>query len=191
MSSLQAVYDAIDSGETTYRAVLQDVFVVGDSLMQGLNDYDLLNPANMITQVSASLTHLKENIDLIIENEPKILLLHYGINHISTSENDLNNFMSVYTSLLEELIENLPNTTIVVSGFFEIDTEIATDEKFEYVSVYNEALLEMCEELEIEFLLTDAQLFDEEAYGSDGIHMRKSFYEESWLKFLIEELELY
>ncbi len=191
LAALNKVLDAIESEETTYRSVLKDVFVVGDSLMQGLNNYEILNEDNMITQISANLYHLEENIEAIIEEEPTILLLHYGLNHLSEEEVQCTRFINLYVSLLEPLIEALDGTRIIVSSIFPVDLELNEDEKFEYIEFYNDALQEMCDELGIEFLRTDTDLFTSDVYDSDGIHMKKTFYTKVWLNFLIEELEMY
>ncbi|MFI3141181.1 MAG: hypothetical protein R3Y27_02605 [Clostridia bacterium] len=191
LTALNKVLDSIKNEDTTYRAVLKDVFVVGDSLMQGLNNYEILNEDNMITQVSANLYHLEENIDAIIEQEPTILLLHYGLNHLSEEEVQCTRFINLYTSLLEPLIEALDDTQIIVSSIFPVDLELNEEEKFEYIEYYNDAMQEMCDELGIEFLRSDTDLFTQDVYDSDGIHMKKTFYTEVWLDFLIEELEMY
>ncbi len=191
LAALNKVLDSIKNEETTYRAVLKDVFVVGDSLMQGLNNYEILNEDNMITQVSANLYHLEDNLEAIIEQEPEILLLHYGLNHLSEEEVQCTRFINLYTSLLEPLIEALEDTRIIVSSIFPVNLELNEEERFEYVEFYNDAMQEMCDELGIEFLRTDTDLFTEEVYDSDGMHMKKTFYTEVWLDFLIEELGLY
>lgn len=188
---LDALLLKIENGSTTYRSVFKNVFIVGDSLMNGLANYDILNEDNMITQISANLYHLEENVETIIEEEPKILILHYGLNHLSEQSVQCVRFINLYTSILQDLIDGLEDTKIIVSSIFPVYLELNTDEKFLMIETYNDAMQEMCEELGIEFLRTDTSLFDEDVYDSDGIHMMEKFYTTRWLDFVIEELELY
>lgn len=181
----------IENGTTTYRSVFKNVFIVGDSLMNGLSNYDILNEDNMITKVSANLYHLQDNIETIIEEDPEILILHYGLNHVEEESVQCTRFVNLYASILQELIEGLDGTRIIVSSIFPVNLEINTDAKFLTIENYNDAMQEMCDELGIEFLRTDVSLFEEDFYDVDGIHMMKKFYTTCWLDYVIEELELF
>lgn len=185
---INEVLSRVDNGEITLRKVFSKVYIVGDSLMNGLELYGILNPNNLITQVSASLYHLADNVNTVIGMNPPVLILHYGINMISTSQADRSNFINYYTSLITELKQSLPDTRFIVSGLFPVDRSIATDARFADVELYNSELRRMCDGLEIEFLdSTQLLKAHSEYYGSDGIHLSKAFYEEYWLKFIIKE----
>ena len=56
------VLKKLNEGKTTYRKIFKDVYIVGDSLMNGLECYNILNSNRLITQVSASLYHLSGNV---------------------------------------------------------------------------------------------------------------------------------
>ena len=179
----------IDSGKTTYRKVFQDVYIVGDSLMNGLEAYSILNSNHLITQVSASLYHLDSNINKIIKMNPPVLIIHYGINMIGTEKKHLNNYISMYTGLIKELQASLPDTRFIISGLFPVDRGIATAKRFGMIGEYNKALQEMCKTLNIEFMDSSSVLkAHPECYGGDGIHLSKSFYDKYWLRFIIEEM---
>ncbi len=181
----------LKSGKTTYRKVFRNVYIVGDSLMNGLEAYDILNKSHLITQVSASLYHLEENLDKIVEINPPVLIVHYGINMISTGEAQRNNFINFYTKLIKKLKKELPSTRIIVSGIFPVDRSIAKAERFGEVGAYNKALKAMCKKLKVEFLDSSSVLKEhKECYGSDGIHLSKAFYEKYWLKHIIKEMEI-
>ncbi len=181
----------LESGKTTYRKVFKNVYIVGDSLMHGLNEYDILNSNNLITQVSASLYHLSDNMEKIVGLNPPVLILHYGINMIGTKDAHLESYISLYAKLIKELKKNLPETRIVVSGLFPVDRDIAKAERFKNISAYNKALKSMCKKQKVEFLNSSSVLKEHpECYASDGIHLSKSFYEKYWLRFIIEKLEI-
>lgn len=182
----------IEKGKKTYRSVFKNVYFVGDSLMNGLAAYDILNANNLITQVSASLYHLEENLDNIISAMPPVLVLHYGINMISTNSTLLKNFINKYTTLIKQLKKKLPNTRIIVSLIFPVDRTVAKAERFGEINTYNKSLKKMCKSLKIEYLDTTPLLKEhKEFYGSDGIHLAKAFYDKYWLKFIMREMGIY
>ncbi len=188
---VQKVLNDLKKGKTTYRKVFKDVYIVGDSLMNGLEAYGILNSNHLITQVSASLYHLDDNIGRIVKANPSVLILHYGVNMIAVGDKYLNNFTSMYTRLIKELKKELPDTRIIISGLFPVDRDIASAKRFGQIGAYNKALKAMCEKLDVEFL-NSSSVFKAhpECYGSDGIHLSKAFYDKYWLRFLIKELEI-
>ncbi len=184
-----ATLKAIDSGKLTYRKLFKDVYIVGDSLMNGLEIYNILNANNLITQVSASLNHLSSNIDKIVGMNPPVLILHYGINMIGTAKAHQTNFISSYSKLIKQLKKKLPDTRIIVSGLFPVDTSVAVAPRFKNISKYNKALKTMCKDLKVEFLDSTSVLkAHPECYGVDGIHLSKNFYSKYWLRFIVKEM---
>jgi len=67
---INKIIKKLDEGKTTYRKIFKDVYIVGDSLMNGLECYNILNSNRLITQVSASLYHLSGNVKKIVKASP-------------------------------------------------------------------------------------------------------------------------
>jgi lysophospholipase L1-like esterase len=165
---------------------------MGDSLMNELEIYDILNSNNLITQVSASLYHLNDNVGKISAMNPEILILHYGLNHVENVSNQPARFIKLYTDIVAEINERLPDTRIIVSGIFPVDNEKARAKRFGRINDYNEAIIEMCSQLGVEYLdNTDAFLNAKEYYAGDGIHLSREFYEKCWLRHIVAEKEIY
>lgn len=192
---LDEMMKLIDAGKLSYRKVLKNVYIAGDSLMEGLEAYDILNSNHIFAQVSASLSHLEENFDKIVSIRPPVLILHYGLNMIAEDEAHLNTFIQKYTSIIERLQKKLPDTRIVISLLFPVDRSVAKAPRFGAIKNYNKRLREMCETLGIE-ALDSAPAFQENGsfttryYGADGIHLSASFYRNVWLKHVIRSLEI-
>lgn len=181
----------IKSGKKSYRQVFGNVYFMGDSLMDGLRVYGILNPSRLITQVSAGLSHLEENMNKIIDSRPPVLILHYGLNSISTSDAQLNSFISRYTSDIKKLKKALPQTRIIISLLFPIDTTKATAARFKAVGKYNKAMIKMCGKLSVEYLDSTAVVKANQQYNAkDGIHYSKAFYG-NWLAFIMKDKEIY
>lgn len=182
----------IENGNKSYRQVFNDVYIAGDSLMYAIAAYDILNYNHTIAEVNAGFNHLNTNFDKIVKLRPPILILHYGINMISSKESKAQRFARQYTDVIQRLKEALPNTRIIVSLIFPVDTTIAQNERFTGIDRYNELLIEMCEKENIEYLDSSAVVkANTKYYGDDGIHFSKKFYSEHWLKHVMREVKIY
>ena len=174
----------IRSGKINFKRELADTLIVGDSLMNALELYDIIDDANIISKVSANFQHLEECYATIVSNNPKTLVLHYGINMCENSDDRRAAFVSQYTDILERLIKDIPDTKIYISGIFNVSSSAA--EKFPCVADYNNEIKAMCKKLGINYL-DNSKCFtgDESFYGTDGIHLKKEFYSEYWIPNLL------
>lgn len=183
--------EKLDRGEISYRSLFSDVCIVGDSLMNGLEAYDILNSNNLITKVSASLYHLSDNKGRLIRMSPRVVILHYGLNMLETDSGQPARFISFYQRLLAELRAELPDTLIIVSGIFPVDSAKARARRFTRIDEYNDALKQMCTEAGVEYL--DNSVLGAKAkdcYAHDGIHLNESFYRDVWLRHILKEKEI-
>ncbi len=182
----------IEKGKLTYRELFSDVYVCGDSLVAGLSSFGLVNGNHLMARVSANLKDLRENLPRIKRAKPKILILHYGINHISSKKGKDEQFANNYRKLIKQIKESCPKTRIIISLLFPVDTNIAKDVRFTAVDRFNKALKKMCEEEGIEYLDNSslAKQCSEYTKG-DGIHMERDFYTKFWGKHIIREMRIY
>lgn len=178
--------EKLEKGEISLRQIFSDTFIAGDSLMNGLEIYGVLDADNLATQVSASLYHLNDNLSRIIAANPAELILHYGINMMSTESGQLESFVSFYEELVVKLKKELESTRIIVSGIFPVDTSVATDASFKLIDQYNEELEKMCKENGVEFLDSKKAFEGTDYYGGDGIHVSSDFYSDVWLPYIVE-----
>lgn len=183
--------EKLDKGEVTYRSLFSDVCIAGDSLMNGLEAYNILNSNNLITKVSASLYHLSDSKSKIVRMSPRVLILHYGLNMLETDSGQPARFISFYERLVKEFQQELPDTLIIVSGIFPVDCDRARAKRFSRIDEYNTALKEMCDRAGAEFLdnspLAKKAL---DCYAHDGIHLNEDFYRNLWLRHIITEKEI-
>ena len=178
----------IANGKISLRKVFADTMFVGDSLINGLEVYNILNNDLLITEVSARLTHLEENLKKIASANPKVLVLHYGLNMLWTDETGTQWFIDDYSKLVLKLKKALPYTRIIVSSIFPVNEEDADDEIFTHIPRHNKALKKMCEDTGVEFLDSTELIKDcKEYYSPDGIHFVAKFYSEKWLPFIISD----
>ncbi|MGN1418898.1 MAG: GDSL-type esterase/lipase family protein [Acutalibacteraceae bacterium] len=191
-TKIQNSIKLIDAGEKSYIQVFRDVYIAGDSLMHGLKEYNILNSSHLITQVSASLSHLNANFDKIVGLRPPVLILHYGLNMCSAKKGADAYFIEEYTSVIERLKKELPDTRIIVSLIFPVNDSVAKTVNNDTINKYNDGLIEMCKKEKIEYL-DSSSVFKAhpECYEPDGIHQKKTFYDKYWLKFVMTEKGIY
>ncbi len=183
IQSYENLEKQLASGKVTLRQLFSDAYFAGDSLMHGLNAYGVLDSAKMSTMVNASLYHLQNNISRIVSNNPKNLVLHYGINMLVNTDSALKSFIELYEQLINEFKEKLPDTGIFVSGIFNVSPKV--QKQYSAIEKYNEALKEMCNRLSVKYVDNSPVLpGDGSYYGGDGIHLSKEFYSEIWLPHL-------
>lgn len=181
----------IKSGKKSYRQVFDNVYFMGDSLMEGLHAYNILNPSRLTTQVSAGLSHLEQHMNSVINARPPVLIIHYGLNAISTSDAQIDAFVQRYAADIRKMKKALPQTRFIISLLFPINTNIAGAPRFKAVGKFNNALKKMCKSLSVEYLDSSALInANKQYYEPDGIHMKYSFYG-NWLEFIMKEKGIY
>ena len=182
--TLERITKQIKEGKVDYKKELKNTLIVGDSLMNALQLYKIIDDSAIISMVSANFSHLEDNYDTIVSNNPVRLVLHYGINMCEPAQARREAYISRYTEIVKRLKKDLPDTTIYISGIFNVSSVAA--EKFPCVADYNADVKSMCKKLGIEYL-DNSKCFpaDERYYGSDGIHLKKEFYSDQWLPNLL------
>ena len=98
--------------------------------------------------------------------------------------------MERYKGLLLRIKEALPEIRIIVSGLFPVSDGIFfTQTRLAYIDDYNNALFAMCCEIGIDYLSDNEYIASHQDYFlGDGLHLKKSFYTEYWLKNLIKTM---
>ncbi|MBR5438321.1 MAG: hypothetical protein IKV21_05320 [Clostridia bacterium] len=185
------VLKKLEKGKTTYKKVFKNVCFMGDSLINGLESFGILNEKKIFSQVSASLYHLGDNYKKVIKKEPEVIVLHYGLNALGYTDEALDGYIKMYSKYIKKFKKALPETRIIVSSIFPVDRKVATNKLFGRIKPYNKAMKKMCKNLGVEYL-DNGPLFKEieYCYGRDGIHLPEYFYREYWLKYLIKEMEI-
>ncbi len=184
---IQETLRKLKNDEISCRQIFSDTFFAGDSLVNSLEIYGVLNDDMLATQVSANLSHLRSNISYIVATNPQNIILHYGLNMISTQQSQLESFIVDYSEIILEIQESLPDARIIISGIFPVDTTVETGAPFKKIGDYNKALSAMCDSIGVEFLdSTEAFKGNEDYYAYDGTHLSLGFYTDVWLPYIVE-----
>ena len=183
----------LDNGALSVKELFSNSLFVGDSITSGFSDYKIVNSNNVIASVGAKMAvHLPENIETIVQYNPDILILHYGLNEMGTEQYHLDNFINKYKECLVTLKSRLPYTRIIVLGLTPVlDNAIQAQGRFVRIPAYNAAMRQMCVEVGVGYE-ENAPLFNahQDMYGKDGIHIKSAMYK-LWIRQIVEEMGLY
>lgn len=182
----------LESGAISYEQALEKVAFTGDSQIMALTANGILAEGQVLAKVGESLNYMEENISKIIAMSygKEALVVHYGINSLRISEEGRSEDVERYKGLLLRIKEALPEIRIIVSGLFPVSDGIFfTQTRFAYIDDYNNALFAMCCEIGIDYLSDNEYIASHQEYFlGDGLHLKKSFYTEYWLKNLIKTM---
>ena len=150
--------------------------VIGDSIAQGFAEFDVLNASSVTARTGAGLTQLDGQIEAAREINPATVFLSLGINDVIATNGDVDAFISDYTSVLNQIREELPGVNIFVNSILPAQQKAVSEESvYGQISEYNEALRVLCRSRDIGFI-DNTELVQEEYYEQDGIHFRSEFY---------------
>lgn len=189
LSFVQERIGQIDGGAVTYEQAFANIAFTGDSQIKALAVDRILSMNRIVAENGESYDYLAAHFDEVVSKAlgTDALIVHYGINTLSTSADERQKRVDQYRGLLLRLRESLPGTRIIVSGVFPVHyTIFGNQERFVYIIEYDYALLEMCMEIGVEYLSDNAYMMEhQELFSGDGLHLSPEFYSQYWLKNII------
>lgn len=150
--------------------------VVGDSITEGFAEYDVLNASSVVAQIGVHLTELDDMIAKVKELSPGIVFLSLGMNDVTATNGDTEQFTSEYKAVIEKFQEEVPDAHIFVNSIFPVQ-DLASSEEAALASIpqYNEALQTLCESMSVGYI-DNTDLVQDQYYEQDGIHFKSEFY---------------
>ncbi|MCM1307952.1 MAG: hypothetical protein NC223_05070 [Butyrivibrio sp.] len=189
LGAVQERIDLIDSGALSYEQAFANIAFTGDSQIKALAVDRILSMNRIVAENGESYDYLAAHFDEVVSKAlgTEALIVHYGINTLSTSADERQKRINQYRELLVRLKEALPGTRIIVSGVFPVHYSIfGNQDRFVYIIEYDYALLEMCMAIGAEYLSDNAYMMEhQELFSQDGLHLRPEFYSQYWLKNII------
>lgn len=171
-----------------------DSLVLGDSITQGLYEYEALDETYVIAERGVGVADKEKNgLDGMLERaaqaQPQKIFLAVGMNDIDGEKGDADAFIKDYQAVIDKLRGLLPGTEIYVNSVLPAHQSlIEREEWYANVPEYNEKLKELCSGEGIVFI-DNTELVEEEFYADDGIHMSRSYYVK-WTDHMAEAADL-
>lgn len=168
---------------------------VGDSIMVGLADYQLVPMKNVLAEIGMNIEKINTEtmktahgemtaIDALSKAEPENVYIMLGSNGISWLS--VENMISYYSQFIDNIKEKLPDTKIYILSVPPVTAERETTESEPILNAdidsYNSALLKLANEKEIYFVDINTALkgndgkFPSDMAADDGMHFVKTTY---------------
>ncbi len=168
-----------------YKAVFQNAVIMGDSITEGMVEYDILNPSSVVAKIGSSVIDLGDQIETVQKINPQTIFLAYGMNDIRTTNGHAEVFGEGYEKLLNELKKKVPNARIFVNSIFPVQDKVLGEmPEYKTLEKYNKQLEKICDKYQLTFI-DNTSLVSEDDYEPDGIHLKASFYP-YWLDHMAE-----
>ena len=164
--------------------------ILGDSRAESIVGYEILDNSSVVAYKGRNLLTAQKqgDIDKAINLYPKNVFLTYGLNDTGIYENS-ENFITEYKKVIKNIQEKLPNTTIYVNSIFDITQKGLIDNPYmSKIQEFNQALIKMCEELNIPYI-DGSSIVTDESFEPDGVHFKPQF-NKRWLELLINKANL-
>lgn len=150
--------------------------VMGDSITEGLVEYDVLSVSSVVSKIGVHLDELDDQVSQVKELNPQVIFLTFGMNDVIEDGEDTAQFRSDYEALVKQIQEEVPDAHIFVNSIFSVlDSAVENEPALGRISEYNTVLSEMCTKLQIGFI-DNTELVSDQYYEEDGIHFKAEFY---------------
>lgn len=189
LSTVVACGAADDKGQTqlaTTQATadsVQELFgsslFVGDSIIGGLTNDDLLHEANVMGGLGATVQSTLDNIEEVTGRKPSYVFLSMGQNDLGEpTEEAEKTFVQQYTRLVDRIRELLPAARIYVLSITPVDTASPSNALMNpQIETFNASLQKMAKEKGVDYIDL-APIFQQHKiqYDGDGSHFTNAFY---------------
>lgn len=174
-----AQLESQDGGEEDTRSAKEKFassVVMGDSITEGLVEYDVLSVSSVVSKIGVHLDELDDQVSQVKELNPQVIFLTFGMNDVIEDGEDTAQFRSDYEALVKQIQEEVPDAHIFVNSIFPVlDSAVENEPALGRISEYNTVLSEMCTKLQIGFI-DNTELVSDQYYEEDGIHFKAEFY---------------
>lgn len=186
----------IQSGKITesgidYKSVFEGCAVMGDSITEGLKVYGFLKEDQVYCEIGGSVMNGSDIVRQAAMTKPKTAFFSYGTNDLGMYSGNAEAFTEKYSSVIKTFMEISPDTEIYVNSIAKpSDAKIASGGYFYKWEEFNEAIIDMCGSLGIEYI-DNTEILREHAdlYAGDGIHVSTAYYP-YWMDNMIRKGKL-
>lgn len=169
----------------------QTAALIGDSVSEGMLNYRVLDSKHTFCKRGLRIDNSREYIDQALNMSPEVIFFQFGINDLEYCRGKVTRFTEAYKNQIAYVRSKDKTIRIYVNGILPIQ-QVAIDKipEYKYVEKYNQALKEMCEELDCGFIDNEPLLSQlKNPYEQDGIHPRPNYYP-LWAENMLKEAEL-
>lgn len=160
------------------------IIFLGDSLTDEGEWVELLGNNNIVNRgISGDTTRrILNRLDAIIETKPKQIFLMVGINDFVNEKKSIEEVLSKYKVILEELQKQIPQTEVFIQSVLPVNNNFTYFlEDNQKVIQFNLKLQELAKEFNYQYIDVFSYLADSEnqldvKYTTDGVHLNGKAY---------------
>ena len=159
--------------------------IIGDSITHSIVEYEWLDESVVFAKIGLLVVRSDDYVSGAIAADPEAVFFSFGSNDIESYEGQVSTFIDNYRPRVQRVKDALPGAKIFICALFPV-ADYADIPAYVYMEDYNNALQEMCREMNLTYL--DAGFIldrDPELYDADGIHPVSRFYP-LWLTYLAD-----
>ena len=176
--------------EIDYIEKFSDSVILGDSRAETIILFKTLDNSEVVAYKGRNvITAQREgDIDKAINLAPKNIFLTYGLNDVELFDNS-SIFINQYKNIIKKIQAELPDANIYVNSIFRVGQNVADNiPAYKKIPEYNNELLNMCNELNVNYIDGD-YIVSDEFFEVDQIHFIVAF-NKIWLNLFIEKANL-
>lgn len=173
-----------------FKAAFKDILIVGDSIMEALPGYGILDSDQVISKVGANTDFIGDNMSTIVKSKPRIIVLHFGLNAMG-DKSYAEYFINGYTKQIKALQKKLPKAKIYVDSIFPVSSgAVSASPEYKNIGYYNAQIKKMTKELKVNYIDHTGlwKAYDKNYYDADGIHPLMVYYTEQYLPTILDKV---
>lgn len=157
----------------------QNAVIVGDSIAEGLLDYDILDKSQVFCKRGLRIDNCDDYLDQALLSKPDYIFLEFGVNDIKIWQEEVDKYIEGFKEKIEYIKKKDKNIKIFINEVLPVSAYARRlIPAYDYIDRYNDELIDLCKELDITFIKCSFILDTmENIYERDGVHPKPGFYE--------------
>lgn len=176
---------------SSYKKLFENSVVMGDSIIEGLLDFNYLYNSSVVCHRGWSVAEAKPMVSQVVKLQPANIFMSFGVNDIPYFNGDAKRYRKEFKKRIEELKKGLPNVKIYINSILPVQDSVIKERLvYKRINQFNQQLQEMCQEIGAVYIDNGPIVKSlSGVYETDGIHMHTKYYPH-WLKNMAEKAGL-
>ncbi|MBP3877251.1 MAG: hypothetical protein J6E44_04760 [Lachnospiraceae bacterium] len=179
----------LENDELDLWACFDDAVILGDSRADDFEYNGFLPRSKILAALGDYCLDAEDYLDQVEETNPSQIIFTYGMNDVDGIWNNAEDFISAYAKVINEFRDRVPNAEYYVCSIIPANQHaIDNDPNYENIPEYNDAIRQMCTDLNVVFIdLDDLMVGHEDLYDTDGQHFFPELYP-LWAKSMLRSI---
>lgn len=173
---------------TNYSQVFKKDIFIGDSITEGMSDFDFLDEDNVCAKLGLNLNTIDQQIEKAQIMKPERIFLLVGSNDIEDDGTTPEAFKKKYADVIRKIKKSILGVKIYVQSILPVLPQVTQKHPIvnnDRVGKFNSAIQAMAKEENISYINIASLVNDssKKLYEPDGQHFKSQFYN-LWLDYL-------